>query len=163
MKMKYVVALVLSAVLLFSFGDKGQNTFSQEIKKTPEAVKAKIASDSAVVASKLSVAYDSLKKETEKTKVIVAETEAIIEQSKQLTQDLLINKDKHIAVKKLADQTLKVAVYKSQKIPMNFVIAPRKKEAVLPVELKAKALDTLIIPIPKRTFFDKIFFRKRKE
>jgi len=160
-KMKHVIILLSSAVLLVAFNDKSQNSFSQQAPKAAELSKAKVIAN--VDSMRLVRAQDSLRSETEKTKVIVAETEAITEESKQLTQDLLINKDKHIAVKRLADQTLKVAVYKTQKIPMTFVVAPRKKDAVLPVDIKPKTLDSLIVPETKRTFFDKVFFRKRKK
>lgn len=158
MKMKYLISLVSSAILLLSFGDKSQNSFSQDVKKDPEQSKtAKVNPDSV----KLAVVYDSLKKETEKTKIIVAETAFLTKESEQLTQDLLVNKGKHIAVYNLANQTLKVAVYKQKRVPMIFVTAPAKTEAQLPVDLSPVVSDTVIKPLSRRTFFDKLFFRKR--
>ena len=149
-------------VFLVAFSDRSQNTSAQDIKRTAVPLKTPKANVDSIRVVQF---QDSLKLELEKAKEIVQQTEAITEESKQLTEDLLINKGKHIEVKNLAVQTLKVAVYKQQKAPMIFVVAPKKKEPTLPVNIKpVYEKDSLVTPVVKRKFLKKIgdIFRKDK-
>jgi len=143
--MKSILFLLSSAMLLFAFGDRAQNSFSQQAPKLSES-KAKVNYDSI----RLARVSDSLRIELEKTKVIVAETQTITEESKQLTQDLLINKEKHTQVKNLATQTLRVAVYKSDRLPMNFNVHPIKEEKPVPVIVVTPPKDTVILKKKKK-------------
>lgn len=144
MKMKSIIFLLSSAILLVAFGDRSQNSFSQQSPRLEG--KAKVNYDSI----RLARVSDSLRSELEKTKVIVAETETITEESKQLTQDLLINKQKHVQVKNLATQTLRVAVFQSSRLPMNFTISPIRVEKPVPIIVVTPIKDTIVVKNRKK-------------
>lgn len=145
MDMKTVIVVLSSAILLFAFGDRTQNSFSQQAPK-PASAKTKVNIDSI----RLATVNDSLRLELEKTKVIVENTKKIAEESEQLTQEMLINKEKHIAVKNLAVQTLKIAVFKSERMPMHFQVHPIKNEpSVVPI-IVTPLKDSTIVKKKKR-------------
>lgn len=160
--MKKTLLFLIGTILLFSFGDRSQNSFSQRsprrvvLKYIPTAAQIrseKFKKDTTEASRLISAAVDSLQEENMKTEARLEIRKETITIQKKNQYDL---KEISGLLKKSIAETKK----EERKLPEVIVIYGSKKPAPIPVNIELQKPDSLPLPPIKKTFLQKLRFWK---
>ena len=140
---------------LCSFIWSGLNTFSQDVKKTnnPLIKKTMEAKRDSVKVEQL---LDTIAAQRARKDSNIEKSAELVDSQKVLAEDL--KQTNYLLIKLIRAKTNQP---KEIKEPDELMVIEKKKPQETQTNLRAPRPDSLIIPIKKRSFWDKIFFRHK--
>lgn len=154
--MKYMLCIIIiECWLVISAGAFIARGFSQGTTLSDKKTDTLSPLDKEIIKlkKKNQILDDSVARYKIKDSVVIEERKEIVKNTKQVGNKLKV-------ASKKADDNLKTTVLQGHRTPAMYITVPKPREVLLLEQRNVKPLDDTVIKV-ERTFWDKMFFRKK--